>query len=129
MRKLFDTNTLQLLLGLVALMFVVTLLGQNAYAATRPINCQTAFGEKVFTIENNTIAFHQEQAGRGISSITNARSQKTFQGFRKTLYIDGNKHLININNTSKFTDADDFLAVTSPKGHKMTYPLTCNFVR
>jgi hypothetical protein len=49
-------------------------------------------------------------------------------GFTKTLYIDGNKHRINIQNTNEFSDVNDYLSITSPKGHEMTYPLTCHSV-
>ena len=131
MREKLDTNTIQLLAGSLFLMLMLSFFGNKALAAPA-INCQTAYGEKSFTIENNSVAFHENkksnEQGRKISSTNNAIGNKTLNGFRKTLYVNGNKHLIHIENTKKLSDADDYMAVTSPKGHKMTYPLTCELL-
>jgi formate-dependent nitrite reductase cytochrome c552 subunit len=119
-------ENIQLFIGTVFALMLVAFLQSSAHAAIKKIDCQTAFGEKQFTIESNSIAFHNsEETGRSISSTLEAQTQKTHTGFRKTLYINGNKHMIHIADTSKMNDSDDFLAVTNPKGHKMTYPLTC----
>ncbi len=128
-------ESFQLFIGMIGTLFLVTLLNSSAHASIKgvnfkPIKCKTAFGEKTFTIENTSIAFHKEQAsGRNISSVLGAQTKRTFKGFRKTLYVNGNKHVINIENTANLNDMDDFMAVTSPKGHKMTYPLTCSLVK
>jgi len=103
----------------------------NSHAATGAITCSTAFGEKSFTIEEDRISFHKEdEAGinRSISSISSdsVRTHKKHLGFSKTLYIDGNKHRINVQNTNAFSDVNDYLSITSPKGHEMTYPLNCH---
>ncbi len=104
----------------------------SSYAASdRAITCSTAFGEKSFTIENDRIAFHREDEQglfRSISSVSgdSVRTQKKHHGFTKTIYIDGNKHRINIQNVNQFSDVNDYLSITSPKGHEMTYPLTCH---
>ena len=128
MREKLDTNTIQLLVGSLFLMLMLSLYGNNALAAPA-INCQTAYGEKSLTIENNSVAFHDnKEQGRKISSTNNSIGNKTLKGFRKTLYVNGNKHLIHIENTNKLSDADDYLAITSPKGHKITYPLTCELL-
>lgn len=99
-------------------------------AATPSIKCETAFGEKTFTIDDSRVSFHKEdEAGvsRSISSVQgeSVRTHKKHQGFSKTLYIDGNKHRINVKNVNSFSEVDDYLSITSPKGHEMTYPLTC----
>ncbi len=100
-----------------------------ASASIKPIACETNFGEKSFTIEGSTVAFHQEQTdGRSISSILGSRVQSSHKGFKRTVYKDGYKHLINIENRNKFNSSNDFLAITSPKGHKMTFPINCSFV-
>lgn len=126
-------DTIQLLAGSLATLFFVAFMGSaNAAlpAATNSsaIKCETNFGEKSFTLEDESVAFHkvQEDVGRSISSIYEARTQKTHKGIRKSLYLDGNKHLIHIENLKDFNSSQDYLAVTSPKGHKMTYPLNCS---
>lgn len=99
----------------------------SSLAAIKPISCATNFGEKSFTIEKATIAFHgEDRTGRSISSVLDSVTKKTHKGFSKTTYKDGFKHHIHIENENLFDDKEDFLAVTSPKGHKMTYPITCS---
>lgn len=123
-------ETLHLFLGSLATLFFVAFAG-SATAAVKPIECSTNFGEKSFTIEDDTVAFHEveENAGRSVSSVYEARTQKTHKGVRKSLYLNGNKHLINIENINQLGQGQDYLAVTSPKGHKMTYPLNCKLLR
>lgn len=120
--KALNRDNLQLLLSTCA---VLLFLGfQNAYASD--INCKTAFGEKSFTISENSVAFHAQAKGRKISSILEARTKVSYLGFRKVIYVDGNKHLIHIENKRHFSDSDDYMSVVNQKGHKMTYPLTCS---
>lgn len=105
----------------------------SSFAASGSIECKTAFGEKSFVIEDGRISFQKEDASgvsRAISSVQgeSVRTHTKHLGFTKTLYIDGNKHRISVQNTNDFSDANDYLSVTSPKGHEMTYPLTCHSV-
>lgn len=140
-RKLFfhktggpmKTKTLSLstILGFLGLLLMIHTF--SARAATSAIECSTAFGEKVFTIEDQKISFHKEDesgVSRSISSVNEAsvRTHKKHHGFSKTLYIDGNKHRISIQNAKEFSEANDYLSITSPKGHEMTYPLNCHSV-
>lgn len=123
--RILERENLQLFLGAIITLVVIAIMNP-AKASTGSIQCETAFGEKSFTIQESTVAFHHEsENGRSISSVLGARTQKTFNGFRKTLYINGNKHLIHIENKKNLDQNEDFLAITSPKGHKMTYPLSC----
>lgn len=125
--RVLERDTLQLFIGSLVALFVVALLQSNAHAAIKKINCQTAFGEKSFTIQKSTIAFYKEQeSGRSISSVLETQTQRTYRGFRKILYINGNKHLITIKDVNKFDNSEDYMAITSPRGHKMTYPLSCS---
>jgi hypothetical protein len=120
--KVLNRDNLQLLLSTCA---VLLFLGfQNAHAAD--IHCKTAFGEKSFTISDSSVAFHSKAQGRKISSILEARTKVSYLGFRKVLYVNGNKHLIHIENKRHFNDSDDYMSVVNQKGHKMTYPLTCS---
>lgn len=113
--------------------FLLLLHTFNSYAASNAIECQTGYGEKTFIIEDGRIAFFKEdQSGlnRSISSVKSdsVRTHKKHLGFTKTLYVDGLKHKINIKNKNEFSDVNDYLSVTSPKGHEMTYPLNCRSV-
>ena len=125
------TLSLSTILGFLGLILMIH--SFNAFSATPSIKCSTAFGEKVFTIDDSRIAFEKEDysgAHRSISSIDgeSVRTHVKHRGFTKTLYIDGNKHRINIQNTTEFSDVNDYLSITSPKGHEMTYPLSCHSV-
>jgi hypothetical protein len=110
----------------LALTLLGSLLALPVVASIKPITCKTNFGEKSFTIQGKTVAFHKEKKeGRSISSVLSSRTKRSHRGFKKTLYRDGFKHLISIQNQAKFNSDNDFLAVTSPNGHKMTFPLIC----
>ena len=124
----FRAENTTLCIGIIAILTMLTFMN-SAKASIKSINCQTAFGEKSFTIQESTIAFHgKSDEGRSVSSVMGARTQKTYNGFRKTLYVNGNKHLIHIENQKKLDNTEDFMSITSPKGHKMTYPLTCSVI-
>jgi hypothetical protein len=123
------TLSLSTLFGFLGLLLMIHAFDSGA--STPSITCTTAFGEKTFTIEDNRISFQKEDdeaASRSISSVSgdSVRTHKKHQGFSKTLYIDGNKHRINVQNVNEFSDVNDYLSITSPKGHEMTYPLTCH---
>lgn len=120
--KILNRDTLQLLLSTCALLLCIGF--QNSYAES--IHCKTAFGEKSFTIEDSSVAFHSKEKGRRISSTLEARTKVSYLGFRKVVYVNGNKNLIHIENKRHFNDSDDYLSVVNQKGHKMTYPLTCS---
>ncbi len=125
------TLSLSTILGFLGLMLMIHTL--SAEAGTPSISCSTNFGEKSFTINDDRISFHQEDetgASRSISSVNgdSVRTHKKHLGFTKTLYINGNKHRINVRNINEFSDANDYLSITSPKGHEMTYPLSCHSV-
>lgn len=121
------TLSLSTILGFLGLVLMIH--SFSSHAATG-ISCQTAFGEKSFTIFEDQISFSKEDetgVSRSISSVTSesVRTHKKNQGFTKTLYLNGQKHRINVQNTNEFSDVNDYLSITSPKGHEMTYPLTC----
>jgi hypothetical protein len=127
------TKTLSIttILGFLGLILMIHTMSVEAKSPS--IECSTAFGEKSFTIEDNRISFHKEDdagVSRSISSVNieSVRTQKKNLGFTKTIYIDGNKHRISIKDTNEFSDVNDYLSITSPKGHEMTYPLSCHSV-
>ena len=126
-------KTLSLTSVLGFLGVLLTVHAMNAMAASGGIECKTAFGEKSFVIEDGRISFQKEDdsgVSRSISSVgaESVRTHNKHLGFTKTLYIDGNKHRINIKNSNEFSEVNDYLSITSPKGHEMTYPLTCHSV-
>lgn len=112
----------------ILLTLVASCLSLAAFGAHKPMSCQTNFGEKSFTIEGNSVAFHQSAEGRSISSVLASKTRASINGFNKTVYKDGYKHLIHIEDVQKLNSDNDFLAVTSPKGHKMTYPIHCSLL-
>ena len=125
------TLSLTTILGFVGLIVMIHTLG--AKASTGAVNCTTAFGEKTFTIEDNRISFQKEDelgVSRAISSLQgdSVRTHKKNLGFTKTLYINGQKHSISIQNANAFSDVNDYLSITSSQGHKMTYPISCHSV-
>jgi len=124
MKKLNFRWDVHVLTGFLGLTFITAFFG-TANANIAHVKCETAFGEKVFTIGEQTVAFHEQKRGRSISSVMDVTTKRTFNGFKKTLYVDGNKHLIYIKDLNNLNSDDDFMAITSPKGHKMTYPLSC----
>ena len=129
MRAKKETNHINNMARKLAFLFICFGMALPALAANKPITCKTNFGEKSFTIQDNSVAFHRERSdGRSISSVLSARTRAAQAGFKKTLYRDGYKHLISIHNTESFNSDDDFLAVTSPKGHKMTFPINCSLL-
>lgn len=124
--KTLSVSTIFAFLGLYLIIH-----SMNSQAAAFKIECNTAFEEKSFSMDNEHISFNKGDefgANRSISSISkeSVRTQKKGMGIVKTLYINGNKHKISIKNLNSFSDADDYLSITSPKGHEMTYPLTCH---
>jgi hypothetical protein len=126
------TLSFSTILGIIGLLIVIHSFDSHAKASTE-IYCSTAFGEKSFVINEGSIAFQKEDEkgiNRAISSVKSeaVRTHKKHLGFSKTLYIDGNKHRIHVQDVNKFSDVNDYLSITSPKGHEMTYPLTCHSV-
>jgi hypothetical protein len=114
------TINLHTLFALAGFLFIL-----NANAA---IKCETAFGEKTFVIEEDRVVFEKDvpEQGRSISSIDQVRTERRHLGFDKVLFKEGLKHRIHINNKSTFNEVEDYMVITSPKGHEMTYPLSCH---
>lgn len=126
MKTILDKHNIQLFLGALGILFLTLFFNPKAFSAVPTIHCETNFGIKSFTIEKESIAFHNEDAGRKISSVHSAKSLKTSKGLSKTLYVNGQKHFVHIDDLNHFNDSEDYMAITSPDGHKMTYPLTCS---
>ena len=126
MKTILDKHNIQLFLGALGILLLTVFFNPKAFSAVPQIFCETNFGIKSFTIEKDSIAFHNEDHGRKISSIHSAKSLRTSTGISKTLYVNGQKHFVYIGDINHFSDSEDYMAITSPDGHKMTYPLTCS---
>lgn len=111
-------------------MKTLTILGILAFmsvSASAAIKCVTPYGAKTFEISENTLAMKKENAvGRSISSTFSPRTKVTHTGFTKTMYVDSHKYKITVTDKNDFSELNDYLVITSPKGHKVTYPLNCN---
>jgi hypothetical protein len=110
------------------LLFPIVVMVITLHAKAQEIVCQTSFETLALTIKNNNeveLVKKESSQGRSISSINEAVTKKTTSGFEKTFYRDGNKYYISIENLTQFNMDYDFLVVSSPKGHKMTYSLDC----
>jgi hypothetical protein len=118
------TINLTHIFGIMGLLLALNMFGK----AQASIHCETAFGEKSFVIENERVVFSKEHAeqGRSISSIDHVRTEKRHKGFDKVLFKDGLKHRIHVDNAQEFSEVNDYIVITSPKGHEMTYPLSCS---
>lgn len=117
-----------LLFGLAIFLIGLSILTQKSYASIKSISCETAYGERTIEINDNVISFKRNsENNRSISSSNDFKAQRQFSGVNQTLYMDGSKHLVHIDNLNNFDSGNDYLAITSPKGHKMTYPLNCQF--
>ncbi len=107
---------------------LLALVSTTAFASVKPITCETNFGTRSFTVQDNSVAFHNVDEGRSISSIEESRTLTTHKGFRKIIYKDGNKHLISIKDLNNLNSNDDFLAISNSKGHKVTFPIQCSLI-
>ena len=109
---------------LLSLLFLST----NAFSS---IECETPRLEKKFKIEGEKVVFlkgeddSKNRDGRIIASVNNVRTRVSYKGFTKTLNFDGLKHTIHINDSSSFSEIEDYIVVRNKLGHQMTYPLSC----
>lgn len=117
--------------ALVLVVSVFYIGNSQAETLSGTVICKTAFGEKEITMDKDHVSFNLEDNSgikREISSIQDVKVQthNKYKGFTKTLYIDGMKHKVHVEDVNGFNEVQDYLTITSPKGHEMTYPLTCH---
>lgn len=97
-------------------------------ASFASIECHTPRMNKTFKIEDSRVTFFNDQeinGGREVASVAGIRTKRTAKGFTKILSFEGKKHTIHIDNSSKFSDVDDYMIVKNKRGHEMTYPISC----
>lgn len=117
-------------LSYVLFAMLIFLMGNNAYAGLdlkKGIICQTMNGDKTFSILENKVSFDMDlsDGGRKISSESEVHSIRRGKGVTKITQRNGVKYKIHIADLNNPTAVDDFLSMTSPKGHEITYPLIC----
>ncbi len=85
------------------------------------IACETPTGDKAFVVNDDKVAF----SGRTPSSLMKVSTRKINNGFTQTLVLEGQKHIIHVEDVNNMNEADDYLWVISRTGHKFLYPVTC----
>ncbi len=88
------------------------------------ITCSTPRENKVFTLNDDSIAFHKN-GHRELASLVEVNTVKTGSGMTKTLWMDGQKHIIHINDMKNFSETEDYIILRSRQGHEVIYPLSC----
>lgn len=103
--------------------------GTKAFANQNPIVCKTHRGAKVFHIVGNRVSINLKSEEDGhrqpASTFQNARHKVNALGLTKIIFFEGQKHTVHINNMNGLSPLDDYVMITSKKGHQITYPLDC----
>ncbi|MFZ4714739.1 MAG: hypothetical protein ACOYL6_13565 [Bacteriovoracaceae bacterium] len=128
-------TTLKILsLGLLSFTLFGARHAQASTLSQKEIKCHTQNGEKVFTLSEKFLTFqdHSENNSflpkRIISSSNAVRTKVQGSGIVQTLNYEGNNHKVVIKDLKGMNELSDYLSITSPKGHEMTYPITCSYV-
>ena len=115
----------KLRIGMLLMTFIIS---GNIFASTGSIKCETPRKNKVFNINNESIAIIQNRDNgpqRTLASVT-VRTNLKGKGFTKVMNFEGNKYFIHIDNTKSFSEVNDYVYIKTPRGHQMTYPLICS---
>lgn len=110
------------------LLFIV--FGQRAFASEGHIQCKTHRGAKVFEILGNSVSINLRNDLDGdrfpaSTSFQNARHKINTKGLTKIVFFEGQKHTVHIENLDNLSSLDDYVVISSNKGHQITYPLNC----
>ena len=109
------------------LLFIV--FGSKVFASHKPIVCHTHRGAKIFQIVGNQVSVDiksdWDAPRRPASIFQNARNKLNAKGLTKIVFFEGHKHTLHIENVDKLNEVDDYVTISSKKGHEITYPLNC----
>jgi hypothetical protein len=104
-------------------------------ASQGKIICHTQRFQKVFSLNNGVVTFYSpgefetekelENRNSRVMASVPSHSKNPTGGFFKTVQYENHRHKISITNLNQFSDMDDVISIRSPKGHEVTYPLTC----
>lgn len=99
-----------------------------SFQAMADITCYTSRMSKKIVIKDSSIAISKpflKDDTRAVASLGSIRTKFLGQGYDKIAFYQGEKNIIHIENTGKFSEENDYLLIRSAKGHEMTYPLSC----
>jgi hypothetical protein len=125
-------NTLDFKLILTA--FLLLLLssfvhGELQAATGDTIKCNSMYGKKIITLKNDSVTMGEwESNSRAISSVNKVKTLKRGNSLTKTLYFQGQKHKIHLENLSQLSENTDYMTISNQEGHQMTYSLNCYFI-
>jgi hypothetical protein len=91
------------------------------------LECQTNYKEHKFIMDESNLAYQQNNllGDRNISSTPRVKSLTIRSGYKKIMYLNDQKYKIVVKNYHETSPVNDYLKITSAKGHTMTYPLEC----
>ncbi len=89
------------------------------------ITCSTPRENKVFTIQNDKVAFQEMSGKRSLASQEEVQTVKKGNGMTTSLWMNGQKHIIHINDLKNFSESEDYIILRSRQGHEVIYPLSC----
>lgn len=90
------------------------------------IVCHTPRMNKNFEIKDNHVSFFNELSNknREIASLV-SRNKLAQNGITKIVDFENQKHIIHIEDTSNFSDVNDYIIIRNHVGHEVTYPISC----
>jgi hypothetical protein len=97
-------------------------------AMSKSITCSTPNDLKIVKIDEHKVTFLKSASdtnNREVASVEHVRTRSVGKSVDKML-IQGNiQFKFHIENSEKFSDVDDYVTMTSPTGHSVTYPISC----
>lgn len=103
--------------------------GSRVFASEKPIVCNTHRGAKVFEIVGNRVSINLDSEAASqrfpASNFQNARHKVNAKGLTKIVFFEGQKHTVHIEDLNNLSALDDYVVISSKKGHQITYPLNC----
>ncbi len=109
---------------------ISTLLLVTAIMATSvqaSIYCHTPRSNKIFEIKDKRVTFFNEfdtSASRELASLP-SRTRSNEKGLTRIVEFENQKHTIHIEDTTQFSDINDYIIIRAKSGHEVTYPLSC----
>lgn len=116
------------------LIIVATLgLSMNfAESSVRGVNlpCKTTNGEKEFIVMDDQIVFQRKNMPDSFDRTRNLSSSRVrtrfrVNGFDKFKTEGGQQYKVHIEDVNNLNPIDDYITITSPSNHKITYPIEC----
>lgn len=105
----------------------ITIIAVMSFNTQASIVCHTPRSNKVFEIKDTKVTFFNEfdtSAKRELASIA-SRTKSSETGITKIVNFENQKHTIHIENSSSFSDTEDYIIIKAKSGHEMTYPISC----